>query len=503
MNRRKSHKNVARQILALFGYALFAALLALYGYLTAYSMIEGDYAALLPGFGVTFMSLLVLMLNLFNVSGVMFAYGDYDMLMSFPIKTSTVILSKFLSLYLPSVFCSLSYMIPIGMKYCNYKGQSPASYIYWIVGGILVPLVPVTLAVVLGAIIIWITSKSIHKNILNSVLSLVIGWMFIPIFNLSGTKGTHNVQNGAVGLLESFYSPAILFNKAMEANSILLFLLFVFLSVAWCVFFLKILGVYYKRLNTGITTFGRHGDYEVSEIKAKNPIKALVKKEVQRFLNCPPYTMNTLLWLIIALAGSIAFCVIGETKIMALSKIPEFGRIIGQVTPLVLATILGLCNTTSMSLSLEGKNLWILESLPLSSKTIFTSKILFNLILQIPVGFICSLLLAFSIKMDLFTMIMLFVMPMVYSFTNTVVGMYFNIKYPHFQWVSEMEVIRGSLSNILTKMFTLANGMIPIIMVILAEKFVMPIMLGVTGAEALIALLLYWHISKIQLREVR
>ena len=56
-----------------------------------------------------------------------------------------------------------------------------------------------------------------------------------------------------------------------------------------------------------------------------------------------------------------------------------------QFTPLIILSFgVGLTCTTGSSISIEGKNLWILKSSPLEVKDIFISKIAVNIILLVP-----------------------------------------------------------------------------------------------------------------------
>lgn len=67
-------------------------------------------------------------------------------------------------------------------------------------------------------------------------------------------------------------------------------------------------------------------------------------------------------------------------------------------------------NTTSSSLSVEGRNIEILKSFPLSSKDVFLPKIMFQLHLSIPIIFLLNSTLAVALCFNLPTTVLGFVM---------------------------------------------------------------------------------------------
>ena len=106
-----------------------------------------------------------------------------------------------------------------------------------------------------------------------------------------------------------------------------------------------------------------------------------------------------------------------DLKQMLGVQIPE--QMLKGILPLILGALIMMTCTTSVSLSLEGKNLWILKSLPITKEEIYKGKMLFNLLLQIPTALISSALLAVRFRVTGMTLITLFVYPMAAAFAGT------------------------------------------------------------------------------------
>ena len=114
------------------------------------------------------------------------------------------------------------------------------------------------------------------------------------------------------------------------------------------------------------------------------------------------------------------------------------------------------------AISLEGKNIWILQSSPAKVKTILNSKIALNLTLHM-IGYIISVFV-FILKLDMnFIQIFnLIIVPICYSLFITVTGVALNKKYPNYEWESEMIVVKQSMPVILSGLIGMIALIIPI-----------------------------------------
>lgn len=124
--------------------------------------------------------------------------------------------------------------------------------------------------------------------------------------------------------------------------------------------------------------------------------------------------------------------------------------------PLIISFFAGITSTTSVSLSLEGKNLWLLASFPVKSGTVFKAKIVMNLILALPSVLFASVMCMIRFRMDVQWAMIAVIIPVLYSLTAAVGGMFVNIHFPNFVWTNEAAVVKQSASV----MVTVFGGMI-------------------------------------------
>ena len=126
--------------------------------------------------------------------------------------------------------------------------------------------------------------------------------------------------------------------------------------------------------------------------------------------------------------------------------------------------MLSLSCPAASSMSLEGKNIWILKSSPVGVKMILNAKIAVNLTLHL-IGYMISVSV-FMLKLDMnpIQVMNLVIVPICYSLFITVIGISLNKKYPNYDWNSEMIVVKQSLPVIVTGIIGMIALITPILL---------------------------------------
>lgn len=488
-------------------YGVLIVVLCIYSFGLAYGLSIMGLSNVIPSYAITITGLITLFFTAIKTNGVLFAFKDYDILMALPVTTSTVIASRFLTLYVLNLAFTALVMIPMGIPYIMSVRPGFLFYPVWLIGIIISPLIPTTIATVIGALIILFSSRFKYANAVTTIVTflLIIAVLFVSM----GSVFMGDFQNGQISVIQinsindmvltqihKLYPLAILFSRSVVNNDLVSFLILILLSLGWYYIFVKLVSIKYKSMNTGLMTFHATADYKLKELKSETPLKALYRKEVYRFFSSTIYSTNMGVGAIMAVIFSAACFAVGPQKMEEMINIPGMADIFNKITPFLISAMLCMISTTSVSLSLEGKNLWIIKSLPIKAKTIFDSKILFNLTLQIPTAVVCSLLMAFRFTGSPVMLIMLFLTPIVYSLFSTVLGMYINILLPNYSWENEVTVIKQGMASMLGILGGLLNGAVPILILIVFKNGNAEIITIIfTAAEAVIAAMLYKVVS--------
>jgi len=127
-----------------------------------------------------------------------------------------------------------------------------------------------------------------------------------------------------------------------------------------------------------------------------------------------------------------------------------------HVLPFIALFCSGISTTTSASMSMEGKNNWLMCTAPVSSLLIFFSKIAVNLTIYLPACFILGVSLNVNMQISGITSLYVFAIPMLFVMLMSLIGLFLNIKIVRYNWENEYQVVKNG-ANVL---FTLLIGMI-------------------------------------------
>ena len=493
-------------VVMMAAYLFVDVMIAAYSFLVAAGLGAMELSYMIPWFALAITSVITLFFTVLKANGVLFAYRDYELLLSFPIKTGTVIASRFLSMYLMNLLFTAVVMLPMGAGYVIWEHPGIGFYPIWLLGMMAAPLLPTTAATVIGALIILFTSRFRHANVLTTILTIGITSVIMVLsFGLSGMdEGDILVQElnqlGQVmlGAIHRLYPPSVLFERAVISFDMFSFFTFLLLSIGWYLIFLKLVSLKYKSMNTALMSWHARSDYKLGTLKTSSPLMAVCRKEAKRFFGCPMYTTNMGIGLVMMVLFGVALAVMGPEKLEKWVNIPGMSEGITKVLPFMIAMLQCMSCTTCVSLSLEGRNLWILKSLPLDKKTVYQGKILFNLLLTVPAGILVSLLIAVRISMSAWEVLFLFIIPVVYAVFISVLGMYINIKFPKYDWTSEAAVVKQSASSMAGIFAGMFNALIPLIlMLVLQGMFAKIFEVFLVVLEGGLAYFLYRHVIKL------
>lgn len=479
-----------------------------YSFSLGYGLGFMGLSHLIPAYALTVTGIITIFFTFLKTNGILFGFRDYDLLMSLPIKTSTVIASRFLTMYFMNMLFTVLLMLPMGIAYVYWARPSLPFYLIWLIGMFAAPLIPTTIATLLGALIIALASRFKYSNALGTVFTflLIVG---ILIFSMAGgtlDNSTFTVANMAnIGTLIydkicAIYPLASLFTLAAIENNLLAFLCFLVLSGGWYLLFVKLLSLKYNVINSGLRGQVTKSNYKMKDLHTASPLKALYRKELKRLFSTSVYIVNIGVGIIMTILFVIACVVFSPEKIETVLKTNGFAEIFIKIIPFMISTTLSMTCTTSAALSLEGKNLWIVQSTPLTSKTIFDSKILVNLSLLLPTALICSTLLSIRLKPDLLNILLLFAIPLIYAFFTSVWGMFINIKLPNFDWESETTAVKQSASSLLGILGSLFPAAGIGVLLLLPEIDYRSVSLVIAVVMLIITAGLYHLIGKVEVR---
>ncbi len=441
----------------LVGLALIYAIVVFLG---SFGYLFFDLGRILNGMGqpeillsfITIYSIgLSIMIVLFRASGYLFYYKDYDILAPLPIHPRTVLFAKMTVMMVMLYISAFILTLPIVFSYFYWTGFNILSIIFFLVAFLFVPLAPIIVMSFLSLLVAMVTSKFRRSKLISIILIFVI-MIGIFMFSFSINETSVNPLTGQINLFSGIgnaYPPFKWFITAINEHSFLnLGLLISTHSIAFVIFMFSIQGLVQRTNQKGIKSNIRKNNKQL-KYQEKSVLVTLVQKEFKKFLSSTIYAIN-------AGFGPVILIFLSIASLFYQSQIESYlGEMIGtglDVEVLILVLIgftVAMTYTPAISLSLEGKNFWILKSLPIKAETIVYSKIAFNLLLIVPIAAISILLFGISIGFSIVTQLILIVLIVVFAVLISAFDAIMNMLLPKFDFVNEAEVVKQSVTALL------------------------------------------------------
>lgn len=442
----------------------------IYNIMTAKTLAQVGQQELIPAYMSAVSSFAILFLTIFYSNGILFGSRDMEVLLSLPVKGLDIISSKFMFMYLLNFFIGLMFMIPGGIVWVGSESLGAVDIILFFLSILFVPLIPMCIASCMGIIIVVASSFFKRKNIIAMIFSFAmigsVGYMAVSAMGNENSIGIILAKQ-----ITGLYPISKLFMQYYNFPMYIGEGFFIFLSTAVFYIFIKIVSAKYGLLNTLAKTIPGYADNKET-YNRKSLFVALYKKELGRFLSSYMEVLN-------AGFGVILLCVF--SIFLLFNPVEQIGRYVGienineyfsNLSPLFIAAMLVISCPAASAISLEGKNIWILQSSPAKVKTILNSKIALNLTLHM-MGYIISVFV-FILKLDMniIQILNLIIVPICYSLFITVTGVALNKKYPNYNWESEMIVVKQSMPVILSGLIGIVALIIPIFLYLVLKLMI-------------------------------
>ena len=409
-------------------------------------LVEYVYASLLSLTSVALITLL-----LFTLNTLLFEGNDYDMLQSLPVSKRDIIASKLLIVYIFAYCFACGMMLP-GMVVHLLSTHAYIQFVFGIVSLVFVPVIPIAIAIIFGVGILYVASFAKHTIVLKILLSvlLFIGLM-IGIYLLQSVDGLSTVM----GLqMLRIYPPSLIFLKSNILYACMSFVvsMLIFYMLTWKYEVLHKLSTKHRVI------------YHDATFKYHSSFRALYQKELKRFFGSYLAVINQGFGVIMLVIGSVLLVFVPPTVLFSMLKVSQIPVNMVDYIPLVIAGMLAFTFPSASSLSLEGKNLWIIQTAPVKMLDIIFSKISVTLSLHL-IGYVCAIIavfLRFSLSVE--QVIAVLLIPLAYSIFTAILGFALDYRFANYSWDNEVVPIKQNLQVGLTMLVSLFMVGLPILL---------------------------------------
>ena len=393
--------------------------------------------------------------GIYKSQDILFTSKDNDLLFSLPIRRSKILFVRLIKFLLFEYLYNLMFIIPAFIVYIYFEGPGVNFYLISILITILIPIIHTILAGILGYIVKLLSSKMKHKKLFQTLLTGILIVALLVFSSNIGDLATAVAKHATSinDFLTKIYYPIGAYISLIEKFDIVIFIKLVLINIIPLVLFVLIGQKYYFKIisNFKSGTVSNKKIAKLTEIKATKPLVALTKKEVKRYFSSIIYIFNTIVG---------PFMIAFMTAMIYVKGVSSFNNMVqgedmnGITIEILYLAIVGFAlfftSISSSSISLEGKTINITKTLPIKYKTIFDSKILMCLIVELPITLISEILFIIKVKPNILFIFQLLFMTILIILFNAVVGILMNLKYPKLNASNDTEVVKQSMSATLS-----------------------------------------------------
>ncbi|MGN1412958.1 MAG: hypothetical protein ACI4WY_01810 [Anaerovoracaceae bacterium] len=487
----KDKSRRARYLGLALAWLVVGGMMCAYIVMLSLGLTEMGMGEIVPVYLSAICSLAILIFTFFKAGSVIFPVHSYEILVSLPVSQTAIVISRFLTMYVSNLLLCLLIMIPGMAVYALKLHPSLGFYLYGILGMILLPLLPLTLATAAGAGITAVTSRMKHKSLAASGLMILLMICVLAVsMRWSGEQGEitkeilinfADVMKEKVGQI---YPPSIWFGEGVTSGNTGAFLLFAGVSAGAFLVLVLVLQHWFLPICTALHAVVRKNDYQMGRLRAGSVTAALWKKEIKRYLASTIYLSNTVVGYLLMVLASAALLLAGPEKLEAMLAFP--GLVSGML-PLLLAMTASIMPVTACAVSMEGKQWWILQSLPVRGKEIWDGKILLNLTVALPCWAAAVILSFLALHPSPAEGFWIAIIPLVYILFTSVLGIAVNLAMPIFDWESDVRVVKQSASTMVTMLIGMVSAVAPALILFFAGMEYRTVVYGAVTAVILAA----------------
>ena len=494
-------KNKARTKGATIGYIVMFVLLMVCLLGTMFGVLSNTMCGPLAGMGMDWLYFVIMGMmavflgafgSVFNTYSGLYLAKDNDLLLSMPIPVRVIMTSRLLSVYL------------MGLMYSGIV-ILPAILVYWftvpvtagrILGGVVllvdISLFVLTLSCALGWVVAKISLKLKRKSFITVIVSLVFFGLYYFVCFRSQAMITDLLLNAEdVGNRIKGIYPLYLFGRVGCGDGVAMLIVsavvIALLALVWYLIARSFLHIATASGNTAKTV------YHEKAVKPVSADAALLRKELGRFSASPLYMLNCGLGTVFLVVLAVLALIKGREVFLMMNALFAGGEgFVTVLAALCLCLLAGSNDISTPSVSLEGKSLWIAQSLPIDPWQALRAKLRMHLLItELPLV-VCAVCVAAVSGAALPEIVMMIVTPMVYVVLSAAFGLFMGLKRPNLNWTSEVAPIKQGLAVFLS-MF--GGWLVAVVLgflyyALMARVGAVAFLLAVTALFAVLALVL-------------
>lgn len=430
---------------------LCVAIIVVYGLYTFQTKIMFDELSVLGlnnlvlFHGIMTTVTVLLIFGVMRVSGFQ-KFNDTELLMSLPIKKRDIVIAKTLNRYIYDLFFAFVFLSPFVILYQVYTRFNFAMTVFAVILVLILPLLSVGISFFCDYFITRFFNKLKNARLYKSLFSVSILVLILCLLLIKTlTYGNVNIFN-----IEAYFADRPIINAILKA---LLFRDWVSIAMV-CIItifpFALGMGLFSQNYGKNLVSY-QPKFYNLKFNENKGELKSLFLKELNVYFTTPAYISNTIIGPILILVLAVVISIIGVGNLGAYFG---FSATETQFYPLIIGAMFCFCCATASiscnSISLEGKQFWIIKSSPINENVLFLSKAMVNLVVVCPFIIISTIIVSVVASFNLTEFLVVLFLPLIFTAIISFGGVLVNLLLPKMEWDEEVKVVKQSLSTLIS-----------------------------------------------------
>lgn len=389
--------------------------------------------------------------SVFNTYAGLYLAKDNDLLLSMPIPVGAIMGSRILGVYIMGLMYSGIVIIPASVVYMIQAASKTTELVGPVLLVVLISVLVLTLSCALGWVVAKISKKLKNKSFITVIISLLFLGAYYFFYFRAQSVITDIIANAAEygDKIRGAAYPVYLFGNAGAGDPVSMLILTAVVAVLFALMWVLISRSFIKIATaTGNT---EKKVYHAKRTGRKSVDSALLSKEFARFTSSPNYMLNCALGTLLLPALGIFLLIKGGEYFQVLGQVfTVYSGAIPVLLTAVVCAVASMNDITAPSVSLEGKSIWLAQSLPVTPWQVIRAKLCVQLLVTgIPAVFcmVCAFIVGgFSAP----EAVLSFLLAIMFVIFASLSGMAAGLKMPNVHWTSEITPIKQSGAVMLT-----------------------------------------------------
>lgn len=452
-------------LVILFFYLAFLYFFLILGFIIPMAKLGKESLVLMVFFG--FVSLATIAFTSPGIISKIYYSRDVELLLPLPLRQNNIYLSKILGSVAIAFLTSLVIFIPLIFPLVKYGSLNLIKFF----SIIFLNLSNIIFTVLILSIILILFMRAFAglgglKNLLQALGFIIgIGVTLMPQLIIRSEVSKEVVEKNIIGFIKHLFPQVYLVDKIYVMNNIpgffislgiLLLMALILFALSFPLARLMIAGV--LRANTSASKAKRKGENKNTSIAI-----SLAKKDVANVIKTPVYFFNlasgAFMFPILMIFGflkgeSIKYIqeFFANTESFGFGKIDVFfALLIGLFFYAAFMTPLSITSITR-----EGKNIFLMQTLPISYEDQIKGRILGSSLFQFVSTFPIIILLAYLIGFDGLYILAMLIGSCLGSYASSSFGIYYGIKYPKLDWENPQDAVKRNFPVFLFSILSMA-----------------------------------------------